>query len=151
MYAICPHLKILIPIDGSSHSKKALEFAADFALRYTAKLCILHVLQNSPGSDTISLGAASVTIEASQKNLDESARELMETAKKVATDMGCSDVETITRGGHPTQQIIRCARKKEIDLIVLGSRGLSDIKGLLLGSVSHQVNNLAGCTVVTVR
>ncbi len=144
-------MKILIPIDGSPHSKKALKFAADLALRYPAKLCILHVLHDSPGSDTISLGAASVTIEASQENLDKTARGLMEPAKKVATDMGCSDVETITRGGHPTQQIIRCARKKGIDVIVLGSRGLSDIKGLLLGSVSHQVNNLAGCTVITVR
>ncbi|MCP4875613.1 MAG: universal stress protein [Gammaproteobacteria bacterium] len=144
-------MKILIPIDGSPHSKKALEFAADLALRYPAKLCILHVLHDSPGSDTISLGAASVTIEASQENLDKAARGLMESAKKVVTDMGCSDVETITRGGHPTQQIIRCARKKGIDVIVLGSRGLSDIKGLLLGSVSHQVNNLAGCTVITVR
>lgn len=144
-------MKILVPIDGSTHSKKALEFAADLALRYTAKLCILHVLHNSPGSDTISLGAASVTIEASQENLDKSARELMEMAKKVATDMGCNDVETTTRGGHPTRQIIRCAKKKGIDVIVLGSRGLSDIKGLLLGSVSHQVNNLAGCTVITVR
>ncbi|MCP4230716.1 MAG: universal stress protein, partial [bacterium] len=55
-------MKILIAIDGSPHSKKALEFAADLALRYPAKLCILHVLHNSPGSDTISLGAASVTI-----------------------------------------------------------------------------------------
>ena len=144
-------MKILIPIDGSPHSKKALKFAVDLALRYPAKLCILHVLHNSPGSDTISLGAASVTIEADQEKLDESARELLETAKKVATDMGCSDVETIARGGHPTQQIIRCARNKGIDVIVLGSRGLSDIKGLLLGSVSHQVNNLAKCTVVTVR
>ena len=108
-------MKILVPIDGSLHSKKALEFAADLALRYTAKLCILHVLHNSPGSDTISLGAASVTIEASQENLDESARGLMEKAEKVATDMGCSDVESIARGGHPTQQIVRCARKKGID------------------------------------
>jgi len=144
-------MKILIPIDGSLHSKKALEFGADLALRYTAKLCILHVLHESPGSDTISLGAASVTVEASQENLDKSAHGLMEKAKKVATDMGCSDVETIARGGHPSQQIVRCASKKGIDVIVLGSRGLSDIKGLLLGSVSHQVNNLAECTVITVR
>ncbi len=103
-------MKILIPIDGSPHSKKALEFGADLALRYSAKLCILHVLHNSPGSDTVSLGAASVTIEASQENLDNAARTLVESAKKVATDLGCRDVETIARGGHPTQQIIRCAR-----------------------------------------
>ncbi len=148
---LLPYMKILVPIDGSLHSKKALEFAADLALRYTAKLCILHVLHNSPGSDTISLGAASVTIEASQQDLDRTARGLMEAAKKVVTDMGCSKVETIARGGHPTQQIIRCAKKKEFDMIVLGSRGLSDVKGLLLGSVSHQVNHLSGCTVITVR
>ena len=144
-------MKILIPIDGSLHSKKALEFAADLALRYDAKLCILHVLHNAPGSDTVSLGGASVTIEASQENLDKAAHELLESAKKVATELGCDDVQTIARGGHPTQQIIRCARKKEVDIIVLGSRGLSDIRGLLLGSVSHQVNNLAKCTVITVR
>ena len=144
-------MKILIPIDGSSHSKKALEFAADLALRYDAKLCILHVLHNAPGSDTLSLGAASVTIEASQENLDRAAHDLLESAKKLATGLGCGDVQTIARGGHPTQQIIGYARKNGIDVIVLGSRGLSDIKGLWLGSVSHQVNNLAQCTVITVR
>lgn len=144
-------MKILIPIDGSPHSKKALEFGADLALRYDATLCILHVLHDAPGSDTLSLGAASVTIEASQKNLDRAAHNLLESAKKLATELGCSDVQTVARGGHPTQQIIGCAKKNEIDVIVLGSRGLSDIKGLLLGSVSHQVNNLAQCTVITVR
>jgi len=144
-------MKILAPIDGSIHSKKALEFAADLALRYKAKLCILHVLHKSPGSETISLGAATVTIEASQEDLDKSSRGLMEAAKKLVIDMGCSNVETIARGGHPAQQIIGFARKNAFDLIVLGNRGLSDIKGLLLGSVSHQVNHLAGCTVITVR
>ncbi len=144
-------MKILVPVDGSSHSKKALEFACRFAHVYGAKLLVLHVVHNAPGSDTVAFGSASVTIEASQKNLEKAGAGLMKAVRKLVAESECRDAETIVRGGLPTQQILSCAKKERVEIIVMGSRGLSDIKGLLLGSVSHQVNNLAKCTCITVR
>lgn len=144
-------MKILAPIDGSAHSKKALEFACKFARMYDGELTVLHVIHEAPGSDTLTLGAASVTIEASQQDLDKAAAELFAAAREVAAQAGCPDIKTIVVGGYPAQQILNYANKHRVDIIVIGSRGRSDFKGLLLGSVSHRINNLAECTCITVR
>ena len=118
---------------------------------HDAQLIVLHVIHEAPGSDTWVVGAAAVTIEASQENLDDAGAELMAAASKLAAEAGCDAVETVVRGGYPAEQILRYARQQKIDIIVMGSRGLSNLKGLLLGSVSHRVNNLAECTCITVR
>lgn len=144
-------VNILAAIDGSSHSKKALEFACRFARMYDARLIVMHVIHESPGSDTWVLGGAAVTVEASQEKLEEAAAGLMSAALEIAAEAGCDDVETVVRGGYPAQQILQYAKKRPVDIIVMGSRGLSDLKGLLLGSVSHKINNLAECTCITVR
>ena len=144
-------MKILIPIDGSTYSKKALEFACDYASTRDAKLIVLHVLHETPGSNTIALGSASVTIEASAEDLQKAADGLFAAARELAAESGCSDIETVVLGGYPAQKILQFAAKNKIDMIIMGSRGLSDFKGMLLGSVSHRVNNLADCTCITVR
>lgn len=144
-------MKILAPIDGSAHSRKALEFACRFARMYDAQLIVMHVIHEAPGSDTWVLGGAAVTVEASQENLDKAAADLIGAAQQLAAEADCDDVETIVRGGNPAQQILHYAKKRPVDIIVMGSRGLSDLKGLLLGSVSHRVTNLAECTCITVR
>lgn len=144
-------MKILAPIDGSEHSKKALEFACRFARMYQASLIVLHVLHEAPGSDTLVLGGASVTVEASREDLEKAAAGLFAAAREVAAQAGCTDIETVVRGGYPAQQILKFAKKNHVDIIVMGSRGRSDFKGLLLGSVSHRITNLAECTCITVR
>ena len=144
-------MKILAPIDGSTHSKKALEFACRFASMYDGELTVLHVIHDAPGSETIALGAASVTIEASQQDLDKAAADLFAAAREVAAQSGFPGVKTVVVGGYPAQQILNYAKQHHVDIIVIGSRGRSDFKGLLLGSVSHRINNLAECTCITVR
>lgn len=144
-------MQVLAPIDGSSHSKKSLEFACKFANMYGAELVVLHVLHEAPGSETLTLGAASVTIEASQEDLELAAADLFKAARKVAAESGCPDVKTVVMGGYPAQKILQYAKKNKVDIIVMGSRGRSDFKGLLLGSVSHRITNLAECTCITVR
>ena len=54
-------------------------------------------------------------------------------------------------GGRPADTIVAAAERDKADMIVMGSRGFSDLKGLLLGSVSHKVSHLAPCTCVTVK
>jgi nucleotide-binding universal stress UspA family protein len=60
-------------------------------------------------------------------------------------------VETLIRVGQPARTIVHVAEQLEVDCIVMGSRGLGDFEGLLLGSVSHKVASLAKCTCVTVK
>jgi nucleotide-binding universal stress UspA family protein len=68
-----------------------------------------------------------------------------EKALEVASDLAC-DAELML-----LHVILRGARDRAVDMIVLGSRGFGDAEGLLLGSVSHKVAHLAACTCVTVR
>lgn len=83
--------------------------------------------------------------------LEAIARQLLEDAEKAARQAGVAEVSTATYGGDAADAILECASKQNADMIVLGSRGLSDFKGFFLGSVSHKVSNQAGCTCVTVK
>ena len=76
---------------------------------------------------------------------------VLDQARHAATGPGIEAIETVVEEGNPAARIIDCAKRENVDLIVLGSRGLSDRKGLLLGSVSHKVNHLAPCSCITVR
>ena len=143
--------RILVPIDGSPHSKKALEFACDLALKYDAGLHLLHIVQAVTGDYTLVLGGSSVTVNASQEELKKAGASLMESAQNLAEEQGSRVAETHTQGGVPAQRILNYAIEHKVDMIVMGSRGLNDFAGLILGSVSHRVSHLAECTCVTVR
>lgn len=143
--------KILAPVDGSGHSKKALELACDLASKYDAKLHILHVSLSPSAKHTLVLGGATITVDASSEEIEEAGRKVMDSAKQVAVEHGCKNPETEIQGGPAAQRILESAKENSVDMIVMGSRGLSDIAGLLVGSVSHKVSHVSECTVVTVH
>lgn len=142
---------ILVPVDGSEHSRKALAFAAEICGKFDGKLLLLHVPQSLPHDRTLVLGAAAITMHSTGDELAAIGSKVLDAAKQLASQHGCKTVETLTRSGDPAQAIVKQAEQIGADMIVMGSRGLSDIKGLLLGSVSHKVTHLAHCTCVTVR
>ena len=143
--------KILVAIDGSLHSKKALEFACDMVDKYCSDLRILHVVESAKGETYMTLGSSSVKIQPSQEELEKAGEEIIMAALQIAGEKGCENVETEIQGGSAAQCILDSIEKNKIDAVVLGSRGLTDLSGLLIGSVSHKVCHLAACTCVTVR
>ena len=60
-------------------------------------------------------------------------------------------VTPLYRSGDPAAEIIRAAREKKVELIIVGARGLSQLSGLILGSVSEKVLHVAPCPVIVVR
>jgi nucleotide-binding universal stress UspA family protein len=169
---------IVAPTDGSDHAMKAVTLACDLASRYEAKLILLHVLSHklsrtqlarmvdyesltAPAHDTASIpksmpeflaGTATSGKEgAVHAALEHVGDQLLEKAKEVAKSKGVTNVSTQIEEGDPVERIIGCAEREKVDLIVMGSRGLSDLKGLMVGSVSHKVGHLAECTCVTVK
>lgn len=142
---------ILVPVDGSEYSKNALELACDLADKYDARMHLLHVILSPEAKHTLVLGGASVTVDASKEEIEQAGHKVIEAAKKIAAEHGRKDVETDVVGGPTAQRILEYAKDNNIDMIVMGSRGLSDISGLLVGSVSHKVSHLAKCTCVTVH
>ena len=66
-------------------------------------------------------------------------------------DKGVAKVKQTVEEGNPAKIILSVAESAGVDMIVMGSRGLSDLKGILLGSVSQKVGQLSTCTCVTVK
>ena len=72
-------------------------------------------------------------------------------AAQKAQEKGVKSVEVLVEDGDAADIILDCAQRHNANLIIMGSRGLGDFRGLLLGSVSHKVSQLASCTCMTVR
>lgn len=76
---------------------------------------------------------------------------LLEDARARARQRAVPSVRTVLREGDPAAAILNVAREEKADIIVMGRRGLGDLAGLLLGSVSHKVTHLAECACLTVK
>ena len=82
--------------------------------------------------------------------LDVIGTQILATAAAKAKKAGVKKVVTTIIGGDPANEILRTASYQKVDTIVLGSRGLGDMKGFFMGSVSHKVSAKATCTCITV-
>ena len=167
---------ILVPTDGSEHAVKAITLAADIAGKYQAKLVLLNVLQQGPlpeslrhmaevehlteapaqaGADLarapIPTPITSAKVESTRRVYEAIAKQVLDTGERLAKQQGVKKLEIVLEEGDPAKRILEQAEKSHANLIVMGSRGLSDIKGLLMGSVSHKVSNLADCSCITVK
>jgi len=146
--------RILVGIDGSAPSLKAVDFAADLASKYNAELILLKVVGDRPPeldpaveeyarSEHIPLPEAELTLTMADNILDH--------ARRQALSSGATQVSVEPSFGDPAAQIVAAARDREADLIVVGSRGHGRLAGLLIGSVAQKVVSLAHCPVVVVR
>jgi nucleotide-binding universal stress UspA family protein len=146
---------ILHPTDGSESARKALEFACELAAERKAQLLILHV-QRRRGSERIPPGLEQFSeiehVRATEARLLRTVAEyIVDEAKTAARDRGIDCIEAHISEGDPALQIVGMARNRNVDAIVMGSRGLGDLESLLLGSVSHKVAHSAPCSCVIVR
>jgi nucleotide-binding universal stress UspA family protein len=172
---------IVVPTDGSGQAMKAVALAADLASKYKAKVVLIHVLMREATPTAVKQIARGMGLPAkTRKELDrleaipiESAAFagaytpvaipvpdsvlaeigglIMEKARRALAIKRVKNVTARLVTGNAADAIVAAAKKEKADMIVMGSRGFSDIKGLLLGSVSHKVSHLASCTCVTVK
>ncbi len=144
--------KILCALDGSEHARKAAAVACDLAAKNGAEVTFLTVTKKVQLNDQVRryMALENITGEP-QYVLDIMTQEIMAHAKAMAKDSGLAKVTADIQEGKPARTIVSRAKRDGSDLIVMGRRGLGDVEGALLGSVSHKVANLADCTVMTVR
>lgn len=142
---------ILIAVDGSEHSRKALELGGDLAGKYGAAVHLIHVTESPVHQHTMALGGAALSLHDSLEDLKEAGSKAVEHATEYLQNHGINNVTSEVSGGHPAHRIVESAKEVHADMIVMGSRGLGDLAGLLVGSVSHKVTNMAPCTCITVR
>ncbi|KPQ07113.1 MAG: universal stress protein family protein [Rhodobacteraceae bacterium HLUCCA12] len=142
--------KILVPFDGSSSAEEAIRIAAELAKLTDAEMVLLTVYRHHSMLEA----SFSMVRPSEPGNMDEimrkHAQEVAEHGKAVAREAGAPKVRAFIKSGPPARTIVAWARDKDVDLIVLGSRGLGSVEGYLLGSVSHKVTGLAKCPVLVV-
>ncbi len=143
-----PFTKILVPVDFSEHSKRALAVAADLARRYEASLGLVHVFQPVLYSVPESY---MVYTQDQLPNLLAELEKLLEQAKHDVLAAGALQVTTAVLQGIPHVEVIRAAQEGKYDLIVMGTHGRTGMAHALLGSVAEKVVRKAPCPVLTVR
>ncbi len=132
--------KILVPVDFSECSQKALQYAIPFARQFEAELALLHVLQpfvpmpELPQVDFDSLEDAKKELEALRQTIPSPV-----------------DSRMVLRRGDPSYEIVSAAKELDIDLIILSTHGRTGMARVLLGSTAEKVVRHASCPVLVVR
>jgi nucleotide-binding universal stress UspA family protein len=152
--------KILVPLDGSEHSLRALKIAIQVAKKFGGKISLLHVYSVAvrpvimPEPTTLTPPMIPVmTPEEVSRAVEVArgagARILSDGEEKVKAEE--VQVETLLKEGHIVQEIVNVAKEGNFDLIVIGGRGISKIRELLLGSVTDGVIHHASCPVLVIK
>ncbi len=145
--------KILVPLDGSEHSYKTLDFALDLAKGQHAKICIMHVTEEEKFREF--LNDAEIKKFYKLDDINAAIATYPERASadifRIAGDKAKSDkieFETVAVTGDPAEEIVSYAR--DFDLVIIGSTGLGKTR-FQLGSVAEKVARHALCSVTIVR
>jgi nucleotide-binding universal stress UspA family protein len=146
--------RILVPVDFSAHSDRALRYATSLANRFNAAIEVLHVVE-----DPFIIGAWSPEVIA--PSIPELRAELVAAARKKLDDIQVAAVDqsggfkktvsTTVSTGSAADSIKDYAQTGGFDLIVMGTHGRSGLSHALLGSVAERVVRTAPCPVMTVR
>jgi len=152
--------KILVPLDGSEHSLKALNVAIQIAKKFEAKLTLIHVYSVTirpiimPEPTTLTPPGVPIMTPLEISKVAEASREvgnrILGDGEEKAKAEGVQ-VEKILMEGHVVQEIIRVAKEGNYDLIVIGARGISRVREMLLGSVTDGVIHHVSCPVLVIK
>ncbi len=124
------NVKILVGIDGSDHSKKALMEAITIAKKFSGSIKVISVYKRS---------------------MENKVEEIINEAKQMLEKEKVEYATTAILGTNPARALENVASQEKFDLIVVGSRGLGSTASILLGSVSRQVVATANCNVLVVK
>jgi nucleotide-binding universal stress UspA family protein len=142
--------KILLASDGSDCAMKAAQAAAVLAKQFQASLTVIYVYTIPVMPSPMIALPGGIDSAVFSQYADEVQDAVARRTGRVLEEAG---VEYTLRHevGHPAEVIVRVAEAEGYDLIVLGSRGLSEIKSFFMGSVSDRVCHHAHCPVLIVK
>ncbi len=144
--------KLLIALDGSNHSLKAVDYASEIAAALKAKVIILSVVKAQEIPKGLREYAELEHIPGFDMDiLKKVAGDMVANAEIHAKEKGVGDVVGEVEEGPVARTIVARANHHDADMIVVGSRGMGNIEATLRGGVSHRVELLAKCPVLTVR
>lgn len=152
--------KILVPLDGSEHSQRALETAIEIAKKFGSHMVLLHVYSVTvtpvivPEPTTVTPAGVPVATSGEVAKMVDAARdvgrEILGEGKRNVETEGI-EVDTMLKEGNSVQEIVKLAREGQFSLVVVGARGIHRIRELLMGSVSEGVAKNSPCPVLVVK
>ena len=165
---------IVVATDGSDNAQRATEVGAELAAACGARLTLVHVAHNYVSLEDVentkglpqeakeeikaihdAMGgfemSAYAPVPAPQSAIEFLGNALLDRADITARESGTANTSRVLAYGNAAEKIVAEAEKTSADLIVIGTRGLSDLRGLVMGSVSHKVIQLAKCPCVSVK
>ena len=135
---------ILVPLDGSKSSLRALDKAVQIAKKFDSKITLINVYWISAFRLSPSQLVDFVV------DIRKAGEQILDESKTIVKTEGIS-VQAILKEGHIVEEILKTAKEKNYDLIVMGARGVSKIREILLGSVSFGVVSHSPCPVLIVK
>jgi nucleotide-binding universal stress UspA family protein len=140
--------KVLCAVDFSEPSKNALKFAKSLSERGSSGLIVTHVVSSLNMEKGLEKWK-----DMTEKDKSNYSKELIRNAEEEMCSFlqGCGEIESVVRIGIPYETINDIAMERDADMIVIGARGLSYTKGIILGSVSESVIKSSPCPVMIVR
>jgi nucleotide-binding universal stress UspA family protein len=149
--------KIIVCLDGSKHSEKALSQAIQIAKKFESKITLVHVVEPSTVFSTIQnpsepyWGSISFPRLQSALNIEqEEGNKILSKNSRILEKEGIP-FDTQLLLGNPSEEILNFSKKKKVDFIVVGSLGKGMLSRVFLGSVSTSISQRADCAVIIVR
>ena len=139
--------RILVPVDFSEHAQRALDEAIEFAVAFGAEVDLLHSYPINP-QEIAPYGIA--TPQDFERSLQIAARQRLSAWRDQVSAAGRNGQDHLA-ADLPSEAILETAKKREVDLIVMGTRGLTGLTHVLLGSVAERTIRTAPCPVITVK
>jgi nucleotide-binding universal stress UspA family protein len=141
--------RILVPVDFSAHSERAVRYAASLAGQLGATLELVHVVEDPFTSGAWNPETFIPNVEELLEGLMGDAEQRLQTLKATVTDR--VGVKTTVLIGRPSHAIVKYAEEAGAHLIVMGSHGRTGLAHIVMGSVAERVSREAYCPVLTVR
>ena len=139
--------EILVPVDGSENSFRALEQAIFLATKIQeAKITVLYIIEHPP---TVYIYSPKI-MEKLRADYEKESAKILERCKEMANKSGIN-IHTVLSEGDPASKIIGYSEREKFDIIIIGSRGMGRFKEVIVGSVSNKVLHHAKCSVMLVR
>lgn len=127
--------KVLVPVDGSENSNRALKHALSLSSKLKSKLTILHVSEVPP----FVYVQSQKLVDSVMASLEKEAKNILDVAQNQAKEFDVEYETVLLKGDNIASVIIDYNKKNDFDIIVVGSRGQGKLKTTLLGSVSNNV------------
>ena len=144
--------KILVATDASAASNRAVSMAAHMAACHEADLLILHVIRDMQLPTLMKKAPELEEFTNTRENiLRQVAETILQEAEVRAKKEGAKKIQTAIGSGDPATSVIGFAKRRNIDTIVVGTRGLGKFKEILMGSVSRKIATNAEANCFTIR